>query len=195
MSRFIVPIHREALEIAFITVEADDETGAITQALDLAQNHPDKIYNQWMPVTGIDTKCKFPEGQKVSLVTQESPLSAAPLIVDPKDPELSALRSKIRLPLLAEILLGKLCEDTLYSVSFDGYGDSGSMSDTSHEDMPDGMVDFLFKCEKFASAQGYENDSGGGCTVSWHIRSDVLTVTSFYNVVNSEDQPDVQVLP
>lgn len=89
-------------------------------------------------------------------------------------------RKALRERLLKEKLLGKHNE-TVVSITYDGYGDSGDIQDRSLDD--EELVDFLFDIVEDHHS-GWENNEGGGGTVTWDLSTDKITLEHYDNIIS-----------
>jgi len=97
--------------------------------------------------------------------------------------ELQPQRAKIRERLMIDKLLGKF-KETEVSITYAGSGDSGGIDVCSLDD-PE-LNDFLFAVMWQLHA-GYENNDGGGGTVTWDLVQDKITVDHGNYYTASED--------
>ncbi|MGR3436526.1 MAG: DUF6878 family protein [Shimia sp.] len=77
---------------------------------------------------------------------------------------------------------------TLLEADYDGYGDSGNVEDIRTEpevakvDEMAGLADFLWSVA-YAEHPGFENNDGGGGTVTWDVAADRIDLDHYDNVV------------
>ncbi|UWQ19794.1 hypothetical protein [Jannaschia sp. M317] len=78
---------------------------------------------------------------------------------------------------------------TALKAEYDGYGDSGNVEAiTTVPDLPKidaipGLADFLWSVA-YAEHPGFENNEGGGGTVTWDLVADRIDLDHFDNVVD-----------
>jgi len=94
-------------------------------------------------------------------------------------------RCEERARLLAEL---RALGATALEAEYDGYGDSGNVEAiTTVPDLPKvdavpGLADFLWSVA-YAEHPGFENNEGGGGTVTWDLVADRIDLDHFDNVV------------
>ena len=77
---------------------------------------------------------------------------------------------------------------TSLEADYDGYGDSGNVEAIRTEpevtkiDVLEGLADFLWSVA-YAEHPGFENNEGGGGTVTWDVAADRIDLDHFDNVV------------
>ena len=77
---------------------------------------------------------------------------------------------------------------TRLEAEYDGYGDSGNVEAIATDpaipqvDAIPGLADFLWSIA-YAEHPGFENDEGGGGTVSWDLVADRIDLDHYDNVV------------
>lgn len=94
----------------------------------------------------------------------------------------AARRVILRERLLSKVLLGESSEKTV-QVEYSGYSDSGNIDSCSVND-PD-VADFLWDV-MYQNHSGFEINSGGNGTVTWHLIEDRICVTH-NDVIESYD--------
>ena len=94
-------------------------------------------------------------------------------------------RAEERARLLAEL---RALGATELEAEYDGYGDSGNVEAiTTVPDLPKvdavpGLADFLWSVA-YGEHPGFENDEGGGGTVTWDLVADRIDLDHYENVV------------
>ena len=77
---------------------------------------------------------------------------------------------------------------TTLEADYDGYGDSGNVEDIRTEpemakvDEMEGLADLLWSIA-YAEHPGFENNEGGGGTVTWDVAADRIDLDHYDNVV------------
>ena len=94
-------------------------------------------------------------------------------------------RSEERARLLADL---RALGVTSLEADYDGYGDSGNVEairtepEVAKVDEIEGLADFLWSVA-YAEHPGFENNEGGGGTVTWDVAVDRIDLDHYDNVV------------
>jgi hypothetical protein len=96
---------------------------------------------------------------------------------DSKKEDFAEKRKELREKLLAAKLMGET-EDTEFTVTFDGCGDSGQCNNDSGNDEVDKLLSEAV--ERFVTFDWYNNDGGGG-DITWDIVADEIIINGYYN--------------
>lgn len=94
-------------------------------------------------------------------------------------------RSEERARLLAEL---RALGVASLEADYDGYGDSGNVEairtepEAAKVDEMEGLADFLWSVA-YAEHPGFENNEGGGGTVTWDVAADRIDLDHYDNVV------------
>lgn len=96
---------------------------------------------------------------------------------DSKKEAFAEKRKELREKLLAAKLMGE-SEDTEFTVTFDGCGDSGQCNNDSGNDEVDKFLSEAV--DLFVTFDWYNNDGGGG-DITWDIVADEIIINGYYN--------------
>jgi hypothetical protein len=100
-----------------------------------------------------------------------------------------ALRQDIR----ERILLKALIEENVpleYEGSYDGYGDSGNYHCHTGDEEVDAFLTAML--DKHVQFDWYNNEGGGG-TITWQIKEDIITIDGFQNQIVRNDVLDLEL--
>ena len=97
------------------------------------------------------------------------------------DNDSNEIRQEIRNRLLTNALLNNDEELTIEG-SFDGYGDSGTVT-INHDERQ--VCEFLEEMVENNCHFDWYNNEGGGGDITWHLKSDKIIINGYYNVTEA----------
>lgn len=101
-----------------------------------------------------------------------------------EDAALVVKRKDLRERLLADVLLGEQTPEV--EMVYSGYGDSGQIESGPSEEVNEFLWDMMWSLH-----HGFENNSGGQGTVTWHLLKDEIHVSHEDIIETTELSEDI----
>jgi hypothetical protein len=104
------------------------------------------------------------------------------------DESLDAMRAELRQEILINALLHE-GSDLVFEAEFSGYGDSGDYHPIDNEKVDQFFSELVYKLVTF----DWYNNEGGGGSIVWDVKEDVITISGYQNEVVRNDVMELEI--